>query len=383
MNTLKAFFTGDTRFNIWTLIKVILVVGLTYALIKNPSMFAMLALLSFLVIAHELGHFAVAKWVGIKVERFGFGLPIGPTLYERKVGETTICIHAALLGGYVSFPDDSEDSSEPEDSPRRFENKPAWARIAVVLAGVTVNAILAYLLMFLVLGVWGFPSGLAVKDFLKPSTAKVAGIQKGDFLVGINGEQILPYEWPRFSQAVRAAEGKAIEIMVYRDNAFKTFTMKSLPKGDLIGVELEPKMTFIPLKNPQDIVPKSHEFLVSTIALNFDAMGKLIMGKLSPKVLSGPVGIVKQGSEAIRDHGLAEGLFIAAILSAILAVMNVLPIPMLDGGHLVFILLEVIRGGKPLHKGFQEQLVKVCFFALIGLMVVLLVHDVNTHILGH
>ena len=92
---------------------------------KAASIILMLGLLSFLVIAHELGHFAVARWVGIKVERFGFGLPIGPTLYERKVGDVTVCIHLALLGGYVSFPDDNEDSDVPMDSPVRFENKPA------------------------------------------------------------------------------------------------------------------------------------------------------------------------------------------------------------------------------------------------------------------
>src|ERR1035437_7417981 len=99
--------------------------------------FTMLFLISILVLVHELGHFGVARLVGAKPERFGFGLPFGPTLYERKWGDTTICVHALLLGGYVSFPDDDPDSEIPKDDSRRLSNKSVWQRFLIISAGVT------------------------------------------------------------------------------------------------------------------------------------------------------------------------------------------------------------------------------------------------------
>src|SRR5574344_241750 len=100
---------------------------------------AMLLLLSVLILVHELGHFGVAKALGLKVNRFGFGLPFGPILYETTWGETKICVHAFLLGGYVSFPDDEEDDELPKDDYRRINNRPVWQRALVVSAGVIAN----------------------------------------------------------------------------------------------------------------------------------------------------------------------------------------------------------------------------------------------------
>src|SRR4051812_39331205 len=106
------------------------------------SILMMLIFISVLIIAHELGHFFVARRCGIKVERFGFGLPFGPTLWSKKIGDVEYCIHACLFGGYVAFPDDDPDNELAKDSPERFENKPLASRFAVMVAGVTVNAIL-------------------------------------------------------------------------------------------------------------------------------------------------------------------------------------------------------------------------------------------------
>ena len=105
------------------------------------SIIIMILLLSFLVLVHELGHFFAAKAFGMKVEKFGFGLPLGPTLFEKKIGETTFLIHALLLGGYVAFPDDEKECSLDADSPERFENKPVYQRAIVVSAGVISNVV--------------------------------------------------------------------------------------------------------------------------------------------------------------------------------------------------------------------------------------------------
>ena len=112
------------------------------------SSIIMILLISLLILVHELGHFLAAKLVGIRVDKFGFGLPIGPTLFSKKVGETEILIHAFLLGGYVSFPDDEEECDLPKDSPLRYSNKSVGQRALVISMGVIFNVILAYFLIF-------------------------------------------------------------------------------------------------------------------------------------------------------------------------------------------------------------------------------------------
>ena len=120
----------------------------------------MILLLSILILVHEAGHFFTAKFFKMKVDKFGFGLPMGPTLWERKFGDVTVCVHAFLLGGYVSFPDDDENCELPEDSDERFLNKPYHQKASVVAAGVIANIICAFILVLLTATLWGhLPSG--------------------------------------------------------------------------------------------------------------------------------------------------------------------------------------------------------------------------------
>ena len=124
------------------------------------SIIIMLLLLSVLVLVHEAGHFLAARFFKIKVEKFGFGLPIGPTLYETQWGDTKILIHAFLLGGYVAFPDDEKDCELDKDSPERFSNRPVYQRAIVVSAGVFANIVCAFAFVFLTAFLWGsMPSG--------------------------------------------------------------------------------------------------------------------------------------------------------------------------------------------------------------------------------
>ena len=124
------------------------------------SIIIMILLLSFLVLVHEAGHFLAARALGIKVSKFGFGLPIGPTLWSKKVGDVDVVVHAFLLGGYVSFPDDEKDSKEPVAPEDRFMNKPVWQRMIVISAGVIANIITAFVFVLITAFVWGkLPSG--------------------------------------------------------------------------------------------------------------------------------------------------------------------------------------------------------------------------------
>ena len=162
------------------------------------SIIKMILLIGLLIFVHELGHFLVARMFKIKVERFCFGLPFGPILFEKKIGEVTYGIHwLFFLGGYVSFPDDNKDNGLPPDSPELFKNKPIYQRACVLLAGVTANFITAYLLVLLCCLHWHYlPSGTYDVYFdkfgenVKTETLN-SGFKEGDKIVSINGRKVI------------------------------------------------------------------------------------------------------------------------------------------------------------------------------------------------
>src|SRR5574344_2317436 len=175
----------------------------------------MLILLSILILVHEAGHFLTAKAFGIKVDKFGFGLPFGPTLFKTKWGETEILIHACLLGGYVAFPDSDEKCDLPKDSPDRFLNRPIHERAVVVSAGVIANVICAFVLVFMAAAIWQhMPSGkyeIFVGDIIAPKTQSVwqSGLEKKDRIVAINGTKIdTTYALLDYMKLSKANDGK-------------------------------------------------------------------------------------------------------------------------------------------------------------------------------
>ncbi len=160
------------------------------------SIIIMILLLSFLILVHEAGHFMAARMLGIKVDKFGFGLPIGPTLWSKKIGDVEVLVHACLLGGYVAFPDDDKDSDLPLDSKDRFVNRPVWQRMIVISAGVIANIITAILLVMFTATVWGkLPSGnyqIFINNITAEKTESIwdSGLKKNDKIIRINGSDI-------------------------------------------------------------------------------------------------------------------------------------------------------------------------------------------------
>lgn len=148
------------------------------------SVIIMILLIGLLILVHELGHLGAALLFKVKVDKFGIGLPIGPTLWEKKVGNITLVVHAFLFGGYVSFPDDDKDSDLPQNSPDRLMNKPIWQRAIIFSAGVIANVICAYVLVLITALAWGnLPSGYFdtyVANITAPKEASVwkSGLQK-------------------------------------------------------------------------------------------------------------------------------------------------------------------------------------------------------------
>jgi regulator of sigma E protease len=178
----------------------------------------MILLLSVLILVHEIGHYAAARWFGIRVDKFGFGMPIGPTLWQKKFGDTSVLIHAFLLGGYVSFPDDDEQTDLPQDSPERFMNKPVWQRMVVIASGVVANVLCALVLVLLTAALWGnLPSGkydVYIKE-IKNEAVLNSGLKAGDKVYEINGSPInTKYGLYLYTQLNKKFDGKVNEEVV-------------------------------------------------------------------------------------------------------------------------------------------------------------------------
>lgn len=443
----------------------------------------MILLISLLILVHEAGHFFAAKMFKIKVDKFGFGLPFGPTLFKKKIGETEFLIHSFLLGGYVSFPDDDENSPLDKDSPERFNNKPVYQRAIVVVAGVFANLVCAIALVMFVGLFWGnLPSGTYETSVYKimPSatiSTKNSGIKSGDIIYSVNGtkanlpivltkylthsksfdgfvseqefnnkkielkklnpyieneklkikkgtivklaefkeeksikltdDEILGFEQYKnndielsdaqknlrdkiYAKKEYIADGnfnledismastdtyKPVFITVLRNG--QKFELKKIypdEKG-MMGIEKQIKEIFIPTKNPISLIKNTCRYINSNTKLMTYGLGKMITGKVPVQEMHGIVAITKIGSDVIEYQGLFKGILLTAIISLNLAIVNLLPIPALDGGHLFFLILEKIRG-KALNEKVMETVGNFFFYILILLMILVIFNDV-------
>ena len=446
------------------------------------SVIIMILLISFLVLVHEAGHFFAARMFKIKVSKFGFGLPIGPTLWSKKVGDVEVLVHAFLLGGYVSFPDDEKDSEIPKDSQDRFMNKPVWQRMVVISAGVLANIVTAIFLVIITATFWGkLPSGVYEVYVNKIAAAKTesvwqSGLEKGDRIYKINGSNInSTYALTLYAQNSKPFDGKVDEKFVQEtlsklekinpkidsfsdikkdtvvklnsieeenpieidDNSLKgyklfedkqvrlsdeqiklrdelkgkseyiadgKYTLKDIAyaisdskkplnitvlrnnkdillkpiypndKG-LIGIALEAKQVLKPTKNPVEVVSASCSYLWEQTYMLVYGLWQLFTGKIPMKDLHGIVVITKIGSDVIHNSGIFSGLLLTAMISLDLALVNFLPIPALDGGHFLFLIIEKLRG-KPVDEEILNKVSTVFFIFLLVFMVLVIFNDI-------
>lgn len=446
------------------------------------SIIIMILLLSVLILVHEAGHFLAAKFFKIKVDRFGFGLPIGPTIYETKWGDTKIVVHALLLGGYVAFPDDEKDCGLSKDSPDRFSNKPVYQRAIVVSAGVLANIICAFAFVFLTAFLWGnIPTGkynIYVNNIIAHKNESIwqSGIQKRDKILKVNGSKIdTTYSLLSFIQSSKTDDGKidagaAIDNFIalkklnpvflkdeiipegvavklpelqlekpitiedkvlngmkkYTDNQIMLSTSQkqlrdklkgksfyvsdgkntlndiayaisdnSRPiniqverngkivnlkpilanKKGLLGIKLEAKEILIPTKNPKEILVNGSEFLYQNTYMMVYGLYQIFTGKIPLYDLHGIVAITKVGGDVINQNGIFSGLLLIAIISMDLAIVNFLPIPALDGGHILFLIIEKLRG-RPVSEVVIEKIGNIGFMFLIFLMFFVIFNDI-------
>ncbi|MEI6209396.1 MAG: RIP metalloprotease RseP [Desulfuromonadales bacterium] len=362
--------------------------------------------LGILIFVHELGHFLLAKMLGVSVEKFSLGF--GPKLFGKKIGETEYLLSAFPLGGYVKMfgeggfieggeqdprPEDenaqSNATSEPvlreltdDEKERSYAHKPVLARIAIVMAGPVFNLLFAWLI-FIVLCVMGVPTVTAkIGEALKDKPAARAGIRKDDVITTINGRQIK--RWDEIAEEISVSKGKPISLSVKRDNQLVTFTITPEPRvaknlfgekinGYAIGVASAGEVV-MEYFNPFQAVIKGTEQTWKVIDLTVMSLVKMLQRVVPMDSVGGPIMIAKMAGEQ-ASAGVAPFLAFMALLSVNLGVLNLLPVPVLDGGHLLFFFCELIFRC-PVPQKVREYAQQVGMVLLLGLMVLAFYNDI-------
>ena len=451
------------------------------------NLIIMIALISLLVLVHEWGHYIAARLFGVRVTKFGFGMPIGPVLFKTKKGDLEILVHACLLGGYVSFPEDEETEEGkpilPPDSKERFKNQPPLKQAIIVTAGVIMNVIFAFFLIVLAATIFHkLPTGKSevfINEVLKDGYIQKTmpnKLKANDKIVSVNGIDIdsaysfiflvknsklydnkvsketinkkldeflklnpkikkneiikegtriiLPTKTPEDKLVVNEHILKGIEK--YKDNEIqlsedetklrnellnrytyvltrdsfaleiataladyykpldivlerggKQIEIKNVVAGEegTLGVKLSTKEIYTETKTLPQIFVNSAKYMVNSTKLMCIGLIQLITGKIPMNEMHGIIAITKIGSDIIEHQGMLNGLLLTAIISIDLAIINLLPIPALDGGHLMFIIVEKIIG-RPLDEKIVENISRFFFALLIALMIFVVFNDI-------
>lgn len=331
-------------------------------------------LFSFIVIFHEMGHFLIAKANGIEVEEFALGM--GPLLFSKEYKGTRYCLRLLPIGGACMMGEDDEATG----SEGNFHSKSVWARIAVIAGGPVFNFILAFILSVILIAMVGYDQSVA-EQVENGYPAAEAGIQPGDRIVRIGNKKINIFR--EISTYNQFHQGETVDVTYEHDGEKHTVTLT--PKYDeenqyyRLGISRGANEKAGFFKSLQYGTYEVKYWICTTVS----SLKMLIMRQVGIDQMSGPVGIVGAVDEtyqASSQYGvltvIASMLNIAILLSANLGVMNLLPIPALDGGRLVFLFVEAIRRKKipPEKEGYVHL---IGFALLMALMVVVLFNDIR------
>ncbi|MEA5112448.1 MAG: RIP metalloprotease RseP [Geobacteraceae bacterium] len=344
-----------------------------------------IVVLGILIFVHELGHFLVAKLLGVGVETFSLGF--GPRVVGKKIGETDYRLSAFPLGGYVKMVGEGgDDEVSPEELERSFSGKKPYKRIAIVAAGPVSNILFAFIILVLTLMI-GFPVPTSrIGSVIDGKPAAKAGLKKDDVIKTINGKPVDRFD--QIAVMITGSGGKPIDITVSR--AGKTMPFRVVPEvrkvknplGETVAtsqIGVGSSREFVTERyGPVDAVVKGFGQTVDASGVIVVVIGKLITGAIPLDNVGSLIMIGKETGQQAKA-GLVPLLAIMAFLSINLGILNLLPIPILDGGHIVFCLWEMVSG-RPVGLKTREIAQQVGLVMLLGLMALAFYNDIIRYV---
>lgn len=344
-----------------------------------------LVVISILILAHEFGHFIVAKKIGVRIEEFALGFP--PKIWRRKIGDTFYTVNALPIGGYVRlYGEDEPVSLHPHLS---YYHKGKFARGLVTIAGVLMNFLVGIFAFSLFFGIEGIPQKakeVKVVAVAEGTPAQQAGLKEGDVIESVNGEK---KDVEGFIEFVKEHKGEKLKLIIRREG--KNIELFITPRQDYpesqgpLGVLLQtmearkpPVWQLIPLSiwyGTKEAVLWTYRIFISVK----DVFLQVTQG-IVPKEVAGPVGIFQIMGLA-AEAGFTQLVFFVGILSVNLAVLNIMPFPALDGGRLLFIATEALLGKSILHR-VEKYIHMVGLIILLGLILLLTLYDITRFING-
>ena len=343
---------------------------------------ATVIVLGVLVFVHELGHFLVAKLFGVRVDAFSLGFP--PKVLHKQIGDTDYRLSVIPLGGYVKlFGENPKDEVPPELEPVSFSHHPLWHRFLIVLAGPAFNLIFAALALFLVFSFSGIPYlTTQVGGVKEGSPAAHAGLKAGDQILSVEGQSVS--RWDDLSSKIRQGGEHPLTLSVRRgDRDFQVqVTPQPMETSDIFGGKVSALIIGISAGNtpavervgPIQALTLGLVYTGRLIWLTVESLYKLVAGQVPLKNVGGPI-LIAQVAGQQAQLGVAYLVQFMAALSVNLFLLNLLPIPVLDGGHLFFFTLEAIRG-KALPLKHREMAQGLGLMLLLALMILVFYQDI-------
>lgn len=348
------------------------------------SLLAFIIVIGVLVFVHELGHFLVARACGVGVEVFSLGF--GPKILKIKRGMTEYCISAIPLGGYVKMTGEEPGDAKALDETKRhlsFTHKSVGQRALIAAAGPAFNFFLAIVIFYFLYQISGIYMGQPqVGQVVNDSAAMAAGIQKGDVIKEIDNTPVHSFE--DISQIISKSEGKPLAILVEREGEVRNFTItpRATQGKNLFGERVTRYVigiigtgeTFHHPLNPVQAAVRAVTDTYGMVKLTILSVVKMFTGAVSADNMGGPIMIAKMAGDQARA-GFENFVWFIALISVNLGIINLFPIPVLDGGHLLFLSIEAVKGS-PVSTRIRERMVQFGAAVLMTLMIFVFYNDI-------
>jgi len=346
------------------------------------TLISFIILLGVLISVHEFGHFIAARIAGVGVLKFSLGF--GPKIVSKKIGETEYALSWIPLGGFVKLLGESgNEELSPEDEKRSFFKQAIWKRMLIVLAGPVFNFLLA-IVIFAFVFMYGLPNLTSVVGTVQKESASMeAGLMSGDKIISIDGQKII--FWEDIKSAIAKSKGKDVDVAIERGTEIKHLLIKpKLSKAKnifgeeesryLIGVSPAGDMV-VERKNPWDAMIASFSKTWEISKLTVISVVKIFEGVISPRTLGGPIFIAQVAGAQVKE-GIIPFILFMAVLSINLGVINLFPIPVLDGGHIFFYMIEIVTR-REISMKVKELSQQIGFAVLLMLMIFVIFIDIE------